>query len=276
MYRCRDSSAIRRPTVRWCASSGRASWRRVTALPGQLAGWRRARRPGIKDAADGYNGFVHFSVPAASYARLREAAKGFGVTVNDLLFAVVLKVVAPLWGGPRPGARRCEVAVASVVNVRDDYQGPATEVFGPFLASMRVLHPVPDGVSLAELAASVHAQTTRAKRRKLHYMTLAGLAVAGVLWRYAGLARRQRIYLKYHPAFAGLTPLNVNHLRRRGSTPDGDYLRGASTGPMSAMVISVTISGAAMRVGITYRRAALSREEMDRVVGNLMQHIEQM
>ena len=248
----------------------------VTALPGQLAGWRRARRPGIKDPADGYNGFVHFPVPAAVYARLREAARRLGVTVNDLLFAVVLKVVAPLWGGPRPGARRSEVAVASVVNVRDDYQGPATEVFGPFLASMRVLHPVPDGVSIAELAASVHAQTTRAKRRKLHYMTLAGLAVAGVLWRYAGLARRQRIYLKYHPAFAGLTPLNVNHLRRRGSTPDGDYLRGASTGPMSAMVISVTISGAAMRVGITYRRAALAREEMDRVVGNLVQQIEQL
>jgi len=73
-----------------------------------------------------------------------------------------------------------------------------------------------------------------------------------------------------------LTPLNVNHLRRRGSTPDGDYLRGASTGPMSAMVISVTISGAAMRVGITYRRAALAREEMDRVVGNLVQQIEQL
>jgi len=248
----------------------------LTALPGQLAGWRRARRPGIKDPADGYNGFVHFPVPAASYARLREAARRLGVTVNDLLFAVVLKVVAPLWGGPRPAARRCEVAVASVVNVRDDYQGPATEVFGPFLASMRVLHPVPDGVSIAELAASVHAQTTRAKRRKLHYMTLSGLAVAGVLWRYAGLARRQRIYLKYHPAFAGLTPLNVNHLRRRGSTPDGDYLRGASTGPMSAMVISVTISGAAMRVGITYRRAALSRGEMDRVVGNLTHQIEQL
>jgi hypothetical protein len=45
---------------------------------------------------------------------------------------------------------------------------------------------------------------------------------------------------------------------------------------MSAMVISVTISGAAMRVGITYRRAALSRGEMDRVAGNLMQLIEQM
>jgi molybdenum-dependent DNA-binding transcriptional regulator ModE len=45
---------------------------------------------------------------------------------------------------------------------------------------------------------------------------------------------------------------------------------------MSAMVISVTISGAAMRVGITYRRAALSREDMDRVVGNLMQQIEQL
>ena len=248
----------------------------LTSLPAQLAGWRQARRPGIKDPADGYNGFVHFAVSAANHARLRAAARELGVTVNDLMFAIVLKVVAPLWGGARPGARRSQVAVASVVNVRDDYQGPATEVFGPFLASMRVVHPVPPGVTLAELAASVHVQTSRAKRRKLQYLTLAGLAIAGLMWRWSGVERRQRLYLKYHPAFAGLTPLNVNRLRRRGASSDGDYLRGASTGPMSAMVLSVTVSGAEMRVGLTYRRAALSRVEMDRVVGELLQHIERM
>ena len=258
----------------------RRQWPRVLAtlgaLPAQLSGWRRARRPGIKDPADGYNGFVHFAVPAAGYARLRAAAKDLGVTVNDLLFAIVLKAVAPLWGGPRPGARRSEVAVASIVNVRDDYQGPATEVFGPFLASMRVVHPVPPGATLAELAASVHLQTARAKRRRLYYLTLLGLAVAGLMWRCSGRERRERLYLKYHPAFAGLTPLNVNRLRRRGTSSDGDYLRGASTGPMSAMVISVTISGAAMRVGVTYRRAALSRDEMDRLVGNFLQQIDEL
>jgi hypothetical protein len=256
----------------------RRHWARLAsalvALPTQLSGWRRARRPGIKDPGDGYNGFVHFEVTPAEYAKVRAAAKRHDVTVNDLLMAIVLKVVAPLWGGPRPGARRNEVAVASVVNVRDDYQGPATEVFGPFLASMRVVHPVPGTATLAELAASVHAQTARAKRRRLYYLTLLGLAVAGLMWRYSGGDRRQRIYLKYHPAFAGLTPLNVNRLRRRGASADGDYLRGASTGPMSAMVISVTTSGAAMRVGITYRRAALSPSEMDDVVRGLRQHLE--
>jgi NRPS condensation-like uncharacterized protein len=248
----------------------------LLSLPAQLAGWRRARRPGIKDPADGHNGFTHFAVPPEGYARLRAAAKGFGVTVNELLFAIVLKAVAPLWGGPRPGARRNEVAVASIINVRGDYQGPATEVFGPFLASMRVLHPVPAGTTIAELTAAVHAQTARAKRRRLHYLTLAGLAVAGLMWRYSGRERRQRLYLKYHPAFAGMTPLNVNYLRRRGTSADGDYLRCASTGPMSAMVISVTTSGEGMRVGITYRRAALSRSAMDGVAGELLQQIEQL
>jgi hypothetical protein len=149
-------------------------------------------------------------------------------------------------------------------------------VFGPFLASMRVVHPVPAGMPLGDLARDVRVQTERAKRRKLHYLTLVGLALAGFLWRHAGAERRQRLYLKYHPAFAGLTPLNVNLLRRRGASADGDYLRGASTGPMSAMVISVTTSGMAMRVGITYRRAALSRADMDRVVAELCKRIEQL
>jgi len=94
----------------------------------------------------------------------------------------------------------------------------------------------------------VHAQTTRAKRRKLHYMTLAA-AVRRVV--AVCRARAASASSQVSSGLRGLTPLNVNHLRRAQHA--GRRLpAGASTGPMSAMVISVTISGAAMRVGITY------------------------
>ena len=133
-------------------------------------------------------------------------------------------------------------------------------MFGQFLSSFRVVHPVPRDESIETLARALSAQTALAKRLKLYLVTLVAMGAAALLWPFAETDRRQRLYLKYHPVFAGFTPLNVNALRRRGRSRDGDYLRAASTGPMSPMVVAVTTSGAALRIGITFRTTALTRD----------------
>jgi hypothetical protein len=240
--------------------------RAVPMLPSLVAGWRSAVRPRLRDPADGHNGFVRCSVDAERYARLRAAAKSWGVTVNDVLLATVMQACAPLYGERSPRKRRHQLAAASIVNVRADYQPPPLEVFGQFLSSFRVVHPVPPDVTLGDLARALAVQTGDAKRRKLYLVTLIALWAAALLWPFAPAARRQRMYLKYHPVCAGLTPLNVNALRRRGRSADGDYLRAASTGPMSPMVVAPTTAGAALQVGITYRTTALSRADVDGVV----------
>ena len=71
-------------------------------------------------------------------------------------------------------------------------------------------------------------------------------------------------------------PLNVNALRRRGVSRDGDYLRAASTGPMAPMVVAVTSAGAALRVGITFRTAALEREDVRAVIASLQYSIDSL
>ena len=75
---------------------------------------------------------------------------------------------------------------------------------------------------------------------------------------------------------AGFTPLDVNALRRRGASRDGDYLRAASTGPMAPMVVAVTRAGAALRIGITYRTAALERDDVRTVIASLQQSIDSL
>ena len=245
--------------------------RGLVSLPGLLAGWRRAIRPHVPRPADGHNGFVQFGIDAARVARLRAAAKQWKVTLNDLLLALLLRAVAPIASQRHHTGRRTQVALASIVNVRADFQPPASEVFGQFLSSFRVVHPLPRGEPLEALARALSAQTARAKQLKLYLVTLLAMEAAALLWPFAKPERRHRLYLKYHPVFAGFTPLNVDALRRRGASRDGDYLRAASTGPMSPMVVAVTTSGAAVRVGITFRTTALSRADVDAVIASIGQ-----
>lgn len=250
--------------------------RGLVSLPGLLAGWRRAIRPHVPRPSDGHNGFAHFGIEAAQVARLRAAAKRWEVTQNDLLLALLLRAVAPIASQRHHTGRRTQVALASIVNVRADFQPPASEVFGQFLSSFRVVHPLPRGESLEALARALSAQTSRAKRLKLYLVTLLAMEAAALLWRFAKTERRHRLYLKYHPVFAGFTPLNVDALRRRGSSREGDYLRAASTGPMSPMVVAVTTSGAAVRIGITFRTTALTRADLDAVIASIAQSMDSL
>jgi hypothetical protein len=250
--------------------------RGLASLPGLLAGWRNAIRPHVPNPADGHNSFAHSGVDAARVARVREAAKRWGVTQNDLLLAFVLRAVVPIATRRHHTGRRTQVALASIVNVRADYQPPPSSVFGQFLSSFRVVHPLPRDESIEALARALSAQTRRAKRLKLYLVTLVAMGAAALIWPFATPERRQLLYLKYHPVFAGFTPLNVNALRRHGKSRDGDYLRGASTGPMSPMVVAVTTSGAAVRIGITFRTAALARADVDAVIASIEQSMDSL
>jgi hypothetical protein len=243
------------------------------ALPGLLRGWRSVVRPRLADPADGHNGFVQFGLGTDDYARLRAKAKLLDVTTNDVLLAAVMLAVAPLAGRRDPSRRRHAVAAATIVNLRGDFQPPATPTVGQFLSSFRVVHEMPEGVALDALARDVGAQTARARRDRLHFLTLLAMGLAGALWRFASPSRRERLYLKYHPVLAGVTPLNVDMLRRHGSAVPGDYLRAASTGPMAPLVVALTTSGGALRVGITYRTTAVADEQALDVVRRLHRNL---
>jgi hypothetical protein len=248
--------------------------RATGALPDLMRGWRTAVRPRLADPADGTNGFVHFAVDAAAYARLRGRARSLGVTTNDVLLATVLVAAAPLAGRRDAQRRRHGIAIASIVNLRADFQPPATVLFGQFLSSFRVVHAYPEGTAFDALVGDIGRQAARARRERLHFLTLLAMGVAGALWRFASPPHRQRMYLKYHPVLAGVTPLNVDALRRSGRGAPGDYLRAASTGPMSPLVVALTTSGDALRVGITYRTTAVSDAQAQAVVRSMQQSIE--
>jgi hypothetical protein len=255
-------------------------WRALLAglsrLPAIVSSGRSSVRPRLSNPADGTNGFVQFAIAGQRFQRLRTAARAWGMSVNDLMLAVILQAVASLAPDRHRQPRRRLAAIASIVNLRSDFAPPAEHTFGQFLSSVRIAHAVPDGLPLATLALDVHAQSLAARKRKLYLQTLLVMGVSALGWRFLGDQRRRRFYFKYHPILAGVTPLNVNALRRSGPCSDGVYLRAASTGPLSPMVFATTLSGAAIQVGITFRRSAVTRQQVENLVESVCRCIESM
>jgi hypothetical protein len=238
----------------------------LARLPGLLASSRRSFRPRYARLDDLGNGFAYFRVGAAELASLRGAARAWGVTLNDVFLAGLLRALSPFAAGRREAPRRRELAVASIVNVREDFGADPRRVFGQFLASFRVAHPVPEGAGLRELAQAVHAETARIKRDKLYLQTILTLGLSALMWPFLSVPRRRGFFAKYYPAWGGLTTLNVDALWGRNG-PDGgqslDYLRAGSTGPVCPLVFAVTTARAALHVGVSYRTAAFTRASVD-------------
>jgi NRPS condensation-like uncharacterized protein len=244
---------------------------KLAALPGLVSNTRRSCRPYYQDARDTHNGFALFSLPPDSLPRLIQAGKSWGVTVNDLLLALLLRALAPLAAQSRT-PRRPRMSLGCIVNLRRDLglEGPRT--FGLFLGSFMVTQPVPEGLSLKEVALAVHDQTEPLKRRRLYLATALELRFARRMLGFFSTAQRKKLYQKHYPLWGGVTNMNLNPLwpqPEEGRTVD--YFRAVSTGPATPLVLSVTTVGEAVNVGLSFRRTVFSPADIGQIRNQLLE-----
>lgn len=259
-----DESASPPPQVLYPRTPPRAVLRNALAIvrgagriPSMVASLRSTLRPRLTNPADGYNGYASFRLAPREFQALLATTKQWGVTLNDMLLALLLLALDPMTRERRDEPRRKQLAVASIMNLRRDLAGDARTTFGQFLGSFRVSHPVPSGISLKDLAQDVHRDTSRIKSRRLYLHILLAMRMNGWLWRLYSRPQQQKLYAKSYPVWAGVTTVNVNALweRKPGSDPP-EYFRGVSTGPLSPLVVAVTTSGDTLHAGISYRTTA--------------------
>lgn len=251
----------------------------ILGLPRMIASARRAHRPRYANVEDPYNAFTYFRLGPGQVRALLGAGKAWGVTLNDLLMATLLQALSPLAAERRRARRRTELAVASIVNIRQDFQGGASNALSPFLAAFRVGHPVPEGIGLRQLVQDVHAATVRLKRGHRYLQSILALGVSALLWRFLSSRRRHGFYPKYYPAWAGVTTLNVNPIWDRTGYADTaalDYLRAVPTGPLCPLVFAVTTVRDVLHVGVSYRTAAFSRAAVDGVAAEFLRCIDRL
>ncbi|MBK6336168.1 MAG: hypothetical protein IPN24_19880 [Betaproteobacteria bacterium] len=251
----------------------RHAGRLVAGLPGlveMIRSCRTTARPHYREGVPPTNAFLLRTVDAATLAQARRVARSWGVTLNDLLLALLLQAMAPL-AGERRGGRRRMMAAASIVNIRGDFQPPASSVFGQFLSSFRVTHPMPAGQELPALARDLQVQTRRTKQRKYYLQTLTGIAASGLAWRFMAPEVRAVFHAKNYPVWGGVTLLNVEALwREAGGQAPADYFRGVPTGPMAPLVVAASTVNGRLHLGYSWRVAAFDRETVDNVAARVL------
>jgi hypothetical protein len=236
---------------------------------------RRTHRAPCHRERDACNGFLCYRVDTAAFDRLRRTAKAWVVTVNDLLLAVLLVALIPVTAGRETAARRRELGVASIVNLRSELESDARATFGQFLSSLRFSHRAPRDAALRELAAAVHTESRRVLSRKLYLQSLLALGISGLMWPFLSAAQRRCFLAKHYPIWAGLTALRVDPLWD-GASGGGrlrEYLRAVSTGPLAPLVFAVTTLGETMWLGVSFRTADVDVATAERVAQEFLRRM---
>ncbi len=246
----------------------------VLGLPRMVADTRHAWRVRHARIDDGHNAFHHLHVDAARTRALRDAARAWGVTINDLLTACLLQALSPLAEQRRGAPRRNRLAVASILNMRRDQRPEQRDAVSPFLAAFRVSHAVPEGIALRRLALDVQRQTSHIKRHHLYLQSLLALGMSALLWPVLTPAQRHGFYPKHFAVWAGITSLDLNVLwaaQGTAGTAGLNYLRAVPTGPLCPLVLAVTRVHDELQLGFAYRSSAFSREAVQALATALLQ-----
>jgi hypothetical protein len=243
--------------------------RALARLPALAAQAKRTWRCRDANPDDPRNAYALIRIDEASTAALRARARANDVTLHDLLIAALMKALSGFAASRASERTRREIGIASIVNIRRDFGGAADGAFGQFLASMRIAHPVPDGIGVDALARDVRAATLPIKRERIYLAALGGLAFAARAWTYMSPAQRRRFFAKHHPACAGVSMLGVDASWPAALRPASDYLRGVSTGPLTPAVLAVSVTAAGITIGVSWRPTVLPDGFVERLRAEL-------
>jgi NRPS condensation-like uncharacterized protein len=232
---------------------------------------RSSCRPSYRDAQDLNNGFALFSLKPESLRCLVEAGKSWSITVNDVLLALLMKSCAMLATGRGAPARRTKISIGCIVNARKDLEDEDQRAFGLFLGSFVITHPVPEHITLAQLAKDIGRLTFEIKRKRLYLASSMELTFGRFMFSFFSTERRKKMYQKNYPLWGGLTNMNINSLwAPEEATHPIDYVRGVSTGPATPLVCSFTTVGEVANIGLSYRSTVFSGADVERLVSCFM------
>jgi NRPS condensation-like uncharacterized protein len=236
--------------------------KKLASLPGWVLNTRRSCRPPYRDALDLQNGFTRFALPPNSLPQLIQAGRAWGVTVNDLLLALLTHGLAPM-AARHQSARRQKISLGCIVNLRRDLGLAGPRTFGLFLGSFNITLAIPSGGCLQETSLAVQIQTEQVKGQRLYLTSGLEMRFARRMLGFFSTERRKKLYQKNYPLWGGITNMNLNPLWPQSQ--DGkrvDYFRAVSTGPATPLVVSVTTVGETMNVGLSFRRTVFSAAEI--------------
>lgn len=193
--------------------------------------------------------------------RVGQYARRHGVKVNDVFVAAAVEVCQRYMPTQRR-SRRTDVAVGSIVDLRQFTQSDLDNVFGIFLGFNSVVC-TPQQIS--DWDTLLHAVATQNRLTKTNGMTQSSLIWMTVAASVGRLTNRKKLfhfYRKEMPLQAGVSNVTLNQTWARSYHPDPllSYYRISPTGPMAPIVFTTTTLGSRLQVGVTYRHGLIGDE----------------
>jgi NRPS condensation-like uncharacterized protein len=246
----------------------------IFTFPAYIATMRKSFRPKYSDIKDHNLGFHYFRIESQQFLFLVKTARKWGVTLNDMFLAILLKILSPRTEKRSRSRRRRNVSLASIVNIRKDLSIDNPALFGIFLGYFSVSHSMPDGIQLEKLAKDIHGQTDKIKKHKLYLRAIFELWAALILISSFFKKRQNRFYPKYYPLLGSLTNINLNVLWKESDGRISDYIRAVSTGPVSPVVFSFTTVNDIINVGVSFRKTVFSDTDIKNLISDFLRYID--
>jgi len=249
--------------------------RKLANLPGLFGNLKHSLRPRYRDEMDTANGFSLSSLEAEQLSLITVTSRSWGVTVNDMLLAILLKTLAPLKKHRASSRRRNRLSIGTIVNIRKDMDIDSHHTFGIFLGSFSIHHKVPPDICLKDLALDVKRQTGKIKRSRRYMGAPVDFAAAIRTMKALNSKRKRKFYQKHYPLWAGVTNMNLNPVwPQSGDEGMVNYIRAVSTGSATPLVLSFTTTGDIANISISYRTTVYSTADIDQVKRGFLRLLE--
>jgi len=229
---------------------------------------RKSIRPPSCEENEFRNTYFGVTFDADQTKAVLARAKGWGLTVNDLCLAALLKAISTSatevhWYK----TYRPLLSVGCVVNGRRDLPEKRRRDFGLFLGSFAVTQDVSGEVTMQSLANTVRARTIAVKRHKLYLAAPLEFMISRFMFGRMPLEKQRNFYRKTYPLWGGITNMNMGALRKSADDlPMVDYFRAVSAGPAMPLVIGVTGVEGVLNFGVSFRPTVLPEADVRGIV----------
>ena len=239
----------------------------------QLQHDRRAAQLTYSLSHHGEVGFDLYRTAPQSVDRLRHYARNLGATVHDVILAALGLAIARVLPR-RPLRPQPPLTLGTIVDVRGESSHNLDHTLGLYLGNYLVRLAGDAKMSLADATRYVAAATAPAKARRAYFDSLVSMKAASAAWAMLSMRWKRHFYPTFMPLTAGISNVVAREAWLTEATEITEYFRGASTGPMTPLVLSPTTLNGAMNLGVTYRLAGFSQQKLSSLMAQLLEMLE--
>ncbi len=222
-------------------------------------------------------GFALASTQEGTVDGLRQFSRSLGATVHDVVLAALGRSLARHL--PRRATRdgTCPVGIGTIVDARGESAVDVSNTLGAFLSYYAVRFAAERDAGLSEVTRRVAALTGPIKVRRGYLDAVPKMKLFSAIWPYLSQRRRPYFVRLVLPMTAGVSNVVIRDpgIDSPGS-PIVDYLRGAPTGPLLPLALTVTTFAGRMNLAITYRQTGFTQSRLEDILASVQEQLENL